>query len=75
MSVPREIFMMGCVFGMCLSANFAAQQYGGCSDVGFSLHPSNPCSVVMAAVNCTTCMALLYMGYQLMSSGGSGGGY
>lgn len=70
MSVPKEIFLLGLVFGMCLSANFAAATWGGCS--GFSLEPSSPCAVVLAAVNCTASMVMLYLTYAVLSSGGGG---
>lgn len=71
MSVPKEIFLIGLVFGMCLSANFAAQTWGRCS--GFTLEPRNPCAVVLAAINCTASMVLLYLTYAVVSSGGGGG--
>lgn len=71
MSVPREIFLLGLVFGMCLSANFAAQVWGGCS--GFSLKPNSPCAVVLAAINCTASMIMLYFAYAILTSGGGGG--
>lgn len=67
----QTIFIIGFVFGMCLSANYAASEYGGCH--GFSLQPHNPCQVVLAAVNCTFMMALLYLTYKLISSSGGGG--
>ena len=70
----QQIFMMGLVFGMCLSANFAARQWGGCDGVPLTLDPGNPCEVVMAAVNCTLCMVMLYFMYRIISSGANSGG-
>ena len=68
----KQIFMIGLVFGMCLSANYAAREFGGCGGE-ITLRPSDPCSVVMAAVNCTLCMVMLYFAYQLLSGGGNSG--
>ena len=69
----RQIFMMGLVFGLCLSANLVARQMGGCGNTRVTLNPSSPCEVVMAAVNCTLCMVMVYFAYQLLSSSSDGG--
>lgn len=66
----QSILTIGFVFGLCLSANFAASTFGGCE--GFSMRPHNPCAVVLSAANCTFGMALLYLVYQLISSTGGG---
>lgn len=65
--------MVGLVFGMCLSANFAAREWGGCSGE-ITLQPSSPCEVFMAALNCTLSMIMVYFAYQLLTSGQNGGG-
>lgn len=66
--VPRQICVIGCVFGLCMSANYATAQFGGCS--GFSMQPRNLCTVVSAAINCTASLALAYLMFQLFNSGG-----
>lgn len=70
----RQIFMIGLVFGFCLSANFAAREWGGCSGQ-ITIQPGSPCEVAMAAVNCTLSLVMVYFAYQLLTSGGNGGGF
>lgn len=72
--IPRSALMIGLLFGLCASANVAASMFAGCSR-GFDFRPSDPCGAVMAGVNCTFCIAIVWSIYQMVNSSGGGGGY
>lgn len=66
------VMITGMIFGMCLSANVAGRMYGGCD--GFTMRPQTPCQAVLAGINCTAIMAILFMVVRTVASLNSGGG-